>query len=107
MNDDDWPLELFLEVLNDLVGNLGVSWGASEWDFDVESLALGSVSLLVFNQVNVGDGNLVQVYFQIVFAHLQLLEGLSDIFFDFSWLAAVGLNDLALGLVHLLLLNSL
>jgi hypothetical protein len=105
--DDDWPLEFLLEVLNDLVGNLSVSWGTSEWDSDMEALAHGSVSLLVFNQVNVGNSNLVHVYFQIVFAHLQLLEGFSNIFFDFRWLAAVGLNDFALGLVHLLLRNSL
>lgn len=63
-NDDDGPVELGLEVGNDLLGDLAEGGERAVGDADEESLAGGAVGLLVFNQISVVDPHLRQVLLQ-------------------------------------------
>ena len=60
-NDDDGPVELCLEVADNLLGDLAEGNERAVGDADEEGLALGAVSLVVFNQVSAVDEQLSQV----------------------------------------------
>ena len=57
-NDDDGPVELSFEVLDELVADFAESGKRAEGNADEEGLALGSVGLLVFNQISAVDEDL-------------------------------------------------
>jgi len=60
-DDDSFPAELGLEVLDDLVGVLAEGGDGAVGDADEEHLALGAVGLLVFNQLSTVDEDLRQL----------------------------------------------
>ena len=57
-NNDDGPVELGFEVLDDLLGGLAESGEAAEGDANEQSLGGRAVSLLVFNQISAVDEDL-------------------------------------------------
>ena len=69
-NDDDGPVELCFEVRDNLVANLAESGEAAEGNANVQSLAHGAVSLLVFNQISAVDEDLGKVCLQTSIVHL-------------------------------------
>jgi len=60
-NDNDRPVELALEVSNDLVSDLSESGEWAEGNADKESLGGRAVGLLVLNEVNRVDEHLGQL----------------------------------------------
>ncbi len=60
-DDDDGPVELGLEVGDNLLSDLSESGEGSEGNADDEGLAGRAVSLLVLNQIGAVDEHLRQV----------------------------------------------
>ena len=69
-DDDDGPVELALEVGDDLVSDLAETGEGSEGDADEEGLAGGAVGLLVLNQISAVDDHLRQVLLQSTIVNL-------------------------------------
>ena len=69
-DDDDGPVELALEVGDDLVGDLAEAGEGSEGNADEEGLAGGSVGLLVLNQFSTVDHHLGQVLLKSAIVNL-------------------------------------
>ena len=69
-DDDDGPVELCFEVRDNLVTDLAESGEAAEGNAHVQSLAGGTVGLLVFNQISAVDEDLGKVLLQTSVVHL-------------------------------------
>ena len=69
-NNDDGPVELGFEVLDDLLGGLAESGEAAEGDANEQSLAGRPISLLVFNQISAVDEDLGKACLQTSVVHL-------------------------------------
>lgn len=69
-DDDDGPVELALEVRDDLVADLTESGEAAEGNAHEQSLAHRTIGLLVFNQISAVDEDLGQACLQTGVVHL-------------------------------------
>ncbi len=69
-DDDDGPVELGFEVLDDLLGGLAESGEAAEGNADLEGLGGTAVGLLVINQISTVDVDLRQSLLQTLVVHL-------------------------------------
>jgi hypothetical protein len=57
-DNNDGPVELSFEMRDNLLSDLVESGQRSVWDLDEEGLAVGTVSLFVFNQISTVDEDL-------------------------------------------------
>jgi len=104
-NHNDGPLELSLEVVNNVLANLAEGAEGSEGDSDEDVLAQGAVSLLVLDLLSRGDVDELKVLLEVVVGLLKVLEGLSEFFLEFGCLDAGLLLELG-GVEHVVVSNN-
>lgn len=98
-NHDDGPLELSLEVVDDVLASLAEGAEGSVGDSDEDVLAHGSVGLLVLDLLSGGDVDESEVSLEVVVGLLEVLESLGDLFLEFRCLGTGLLHKLG-GVEH-------
>ncbi len=83
-SDNDWPLELGLEMLNDLFTDFAERSKRSEGGSNQEVLGLGSISCGVLNLLGRVDVEKLEVGLNISVVCFEVLKSLGDVFFKFS-----------------------
>lgn len=108
-DDDNGPVELGLEVGDNLLGDLAESGQRAEGNAHKQGLALGAVSLGVLNEVSAVEEDLSEVLLQVRVVDLKLQELLGALVLNVCGLALIRLearayivllNDLATGVEH-------
>ena len=84
--DDNWPFELSLQVIDDLLADFVVSSEGSEGSSNQDVLALSSVILSEFNILSRADVELLEMSLDVSVALLEVLKSLGNVFFEFSYL---------------------
>merc|ERR1719498_1547767 len=98
-NDDNGPLELVLEQLDDSLSNLAEGLEGAEGDPDEDVLALGAVLLLEDNLLNRVDVDKAEEVLEGLVLLLEVLEGLGDLLLELGDLLVLLLHEL-LGVEH-------
>jgi len=91
-NHNDGPLELSLEVIDDVLADLAEGLEGSVGDSDEDVLAHGAVSLLVFNLLGGGNVDESEVGLEVSVGLLEVLKGLGELLLEFG--------SLGVGLLH-------
>ena len=91
-NHDNGPLELALEVVDDLLANLTEGSEGSVRDSDEDVSAHGAIGHLVLNLLGGGDVDETEVGLEVVVGLLEVLESLGELFLEFG--------SLGTGLLH-------
>lgn len=86
-NNDDGPVELALEVADDLLGYLAKGVEGPVRDLDEKNLGSVAVSLVVFSQFSTVDVELGEVFFQIGIVHFEVENTLCYFVLQVSGLA--------------------
>ena len=94
-NDDDWPFEFSLKMVNDLSSSLLVVREGSEWDPDEHVLAHGSACVLELNFLGGVDVDELKVLLEIAALVLKGREGLGEFFFKLSGSLTIFLLEFA------------
>lgn len=91
-SNNNSPLELGLEVVDDLGTDLTVGGKGSEWDSNKDVLGHRAVSLLELNLLGRVDVDKLEVGLDVRVALLVVLEGLGDLFLEFGDLSLFNLR---------------
>ena len=94
-NDDNWPLEFSLKVINDLASTLAVVWEGSEWDPYEHVLAHGSAGVLKLNLLGGVDVDELKVLLEVSIAVLEGGKGLGEFFLELSGSLTIFLLEFA------------